>query len=246
MAGGKRALRIVAAGLALVVALGGCAAGPDEPDDAGAEAAATTAEPEATPAPEKEGEKKGEPKAEGPAKVLIRKAFRKMQVAFKRKDARSAVGGMAPLSVRYLKMTQRAVATAGRSEIEKLSVWQKLVLTTLRTDEDPEVIGALSPEAFLDYVFDYDFDYFPTARLRASSIKMTSRKTAAVGIGSTVVWFQRVDGEWKVDCRGAFEAVSVITKRYAKKEGLTIRTTIFGLAEDFTTNVVPGDVWSKP
>ncbi|HYP24944.1 MAG TPA: hypothetical protein VEV43_15360, partial [Actinomycetota bacterium] len=135
---------------------------------------------------------------------------------------------------------------AGRSEIEKLSVWQKLVLTTLRTDEDPQVIGALSPEAFLDYVFDYDFDYFPTARLRASSIKMTSRKTAAVGIGSTVVWFQRVDGEWKVDCRGAFEAVSVITKRYAKKEGLTIRTTIFGLAEDFTTKVVPGDVWSKP
>lgn len=246
MASGKRALRIVAAGLALVVALGGCAAGPDEPDDAGAEAAASTAEPEVTPAPEKEGEKKGEPKAEGPAKVLIRKAFRKMQVAFKRKDARSAVRGMAPLSVRYLKMTQRAVATAGRSEIEKLSVWQKLVLTTLRTDEDPEVIGALSPEAFLDYVFDYDFDYFPTARLRASSIKMTSRKTAAVGIGSTVVWFQRVDGEWKVDCRGAFEAVSVITKRYAKKEGLTIRTTIFGLAEDFTTNVVPGDVWSKP
>lgn len=183
---------------------------------------------------------------EPPPKVGIKKAFRKMQIAFRRRDARSAMRLMTPRTVRYLKATQRHVATAGRPKIESLSVWQKLVLTTLRTDHHEDLVGALSPEAFLDYVFGYDLDHFPTARLRTKSIEVRSASTAAAAVGSTAVRFKRVDGEWRVDCRGAFEAVSVTTKRSARRAGQTTEEAIFRLAEDATTGLVSPDVWDRP
>ena len=244
-AGGKRALSIAAVALAVAVASSGCA-GDGAQDEPGAEAVATTAAPSEPPASTPKPAKPSKPTPKGPAKAQIVVAFRKMQVAFERKDPGAVLRRTGRLSKTYLKKTKKAVATAGRAKIKKLSVWQKLVLTTLRTDLEADEIGALSRKQFLDHVFEYGLDYFPTARLRKRIIEVTGPRTAAAGIGRGPIWFELVEGEWKVEVVGAFETLGNITKEFAKQEGHTIKRAILGLAEEFTRDVVPGDVWSKP
>jgi hypothetical protein len=233
-AGGRRAVRSAAAALVLAVAVAGCAS--DEPGPPRDEAAATT--PASSPSASETEETS--------PKVLIVQAFRKMQVSFKRKDARTAVRYMAPRSVKALKSLQRVTATGGPAQIEKLTIWQRLVLTMLRTDYDEGLLGGLSPEGFLDYVFSFDLNYFPAARLRTSSIEITGPRTAVAVVGRSPVWFQLVDDQWKVDVRGVFEGVSLFTKRFAKRRGVSPDDVIRSVAEERTTGAVVPEVWDKP
>lgn len=238
--------RCAVAALTMAIALGGCAS--EDPADRGTdEVAVATASPATPPTPSpKPARARPGPIPDGPPKVLIVKAFRKMQRAFDRKDAGAVLRHTGPLSIRYLKQTRRAIASAGRDEIEKLSVWQKLTLTTLRTDLDEEEIGGLSNEGLLGYVFEYKLDSFPSGRLRKRLIHMDGPRAATVATRGSLVWFTVADGEWKVEVLGGFENVSRVTKDYAEREGLTIHRAILGLAEHLSNDVVPGDVWQEP
>ncbi|MDQ4126171.1 MAG: hypothetical protein M3134_11330 [Actinomycetota bacterium] len=240
--------RCAVAALTMAIAVGGCASG--DPGDPGTdEVAVATASPTPSPPPSaspEPGRGKTRPAPDGPAKVLIVKAFRKMQRAFERKDARAILRHTGPLTIRYLKQTRRATASADRDEIMKLSVWQKLALTTLRTDLDEDEIAGLSNEDLLGYVFEYELDSFPSGRLRKRFVHMNGPRAATVATRGSLLWFTVVDGEWKVEVLGGFENVSRVTKEYAEKEGLTIHSAILGLAEHLTKDVVPGDVWQEP
>lgn len=232
----------------MAIAVGGCAS--EDPEGPGTEeVAAATASPAPSPPPTSRP-KRDKPERErlpkGPAKGLIVKAFQEMQRAMRKDDAKEVLRRTGPLTIVYLKKTRKAIASAGRAEIAKLSVWQKLVLTTLRTDLDEQAIAEMSNADLLGYVFEYEYDSFPRGRLRKSLIHMNGRREATVATRGSLVWFSVDDGEWKVEIVGGFENVSRVTKEYAQTEGIKVKTAIFGLAEEFTKNVVPGDVWQKP
>lgn len=125
-------------------------------------------------------------------------------------------------------------------------MWQKLTLTTLRTDLDEAEIAGLSNEDLLGYVFDYELDSFPSGRLRMRLIHMDGPRAATAATRGSLIWFTVGDGEWKVEILGGFENVSRVTKDYAEREGLTIHRAVFALAEHLTKDVVPGDAWQEP
>lgn len=112
--------RCAVAALTLAIAVGGCAS--EDPGGSGTdEVAVATASPTpsspplASPKPARDKPARDKPKAvpDGPSKVQIVEAFRKMQRAFERKDARAVLRHTGPLSIRYLNQTRRAIESAG-------------------------------------------------------------------------------------------------------------------------------------
>ncbi|HYO61682.1 MAG TPA: hypothetical protein VEU29_07270 [Actinomycetota bacterium] len=230
--GGTRILRGAAAAVAVTVLAAGCSSeGASEPR---AEASATAA-----PSPS--------PANEPSPKVLAARAFRRLQIAYKREDSNSTIRMFAPATIKALDRLQRVVATGGPDEIARLTPWQKIVLTILRTDVHHDLLEGASPELFFGYgVYSYELDYFPSARLDPDNVKITGPRTAVAVIGGSPVWFQLVDGEWKVDARGIFELGSFVARRMAKRQGRSVDEIVLAIAEVRSDNDLPPDVWEKP
>lgn len=230
--GGTLAPHGAAAAVAVAVLATGCSSGaPDEPRAKAAPTAAPSPSPTKEPSP----------------KVLAARAFRRLQIAYARQDGGTTMQMFAPATITALNRLHRVVVTGGPDEIARLSPWQKLVLTVLRTDIHEDLLEGLSTESFFAYaVYGYDLDYFPTARLDPKNVKITGPRTAVAIIGGSPVWFQLVDGSWKVDARGIFEAASFVTRRMAKRQGRTVDEIVLAVAEVRTENALSPDVWQKP
>lgn len=230
--GGTLALRGAAAACALAVLVAGCSSEPSGEPRA-------EATPTAAPSPS--------PTKEPSPKVLAAEAFRRLQIAYKREDAGTTIRMFAPATLQALKRLKRVTVTGGPGEIARLSPWEKLVLTILRTDINEDLLEGLSLESFFGYgIYSYELDYFPTARLDPENVKITGPRTAVAVIGGSPVWFQLVDGSWRVDARGIFEAASFVTRRMAKRQGRTTDEIVLSVAEVRTDLEVPPDVWEKP
>ena len=125
--------------LALALIAGACSESRPEPK------AAATPTPPPTPTPSPE------PRAE----VQITRAFDGFLAAVRRDDARSAIRFVDEDSVQYLTALERATSSAGPAAIERLSTYEKLVVTTLRTARGSQWIEGLSPQAFFAYLNGY-------------------------------------------------------------------------------------------
>lgn len=233
--GGRRGTARCAAAVILSISTVGCVSETADEPRTGAAATSSAQPPSPSPTPET------------PPRELVAQAFRRLQIAVKRVDGGSSFNMLAPATRRSLNYLQRIVATGGPEAIARLSPWQKIVLTFLRTDYPLDLIEGLSTERFFGYAyFTSGLDYFPTNRLSPRNVKITGPRTAVAVIGGSPVWFQLVDGSWRVDLRGVFELGSDVTRRLAERHGLTVEQVILAIAEDRTRKDVSPDVWEKP
>lgn len=227
-----RALAGLAAGC---LALGASCAGSDEqalPGRASSEPSAPASPaPDAEPSPEKEI-----------AKVLAR-----FTRAVKDEDARTTANLVDRKTIRYLKRLQDDVGSAGPGRIARLSPWEKLALTGLRTDFDEETLGALSVEGFLDHLLDYEEIFLPYEKLDPKRIRVDgSRATVKLDLPRGRLRFQRAGGSWRLDARRLFHEVDENLVRLARQRGWTVDELVLRLGERITLYRLTPDVWEDP
>lgn len=230
--GGRWALGSAALALVLAVSAAGCAA--DE----------TSGEPGAEASPSEAPEPELSPKKE------IAKALARFNTSVKDEDARSTAHLLDRDTIRYLKRLRRHVGSAGPGQIARLTPWERLVVTGLRTDFDETTLGALSVEGFLDHMLDYEEIFLPFARLEPRRVRVEG--SLAVGIMDVPgprlrLELERSRGSWRIDVRPLFYRVDESLALLARQRyGRTVDDQILRFAEQITRYRVPRDVWEKP
>jgi hypothetical protein len=195
------------------------------------------AEPAATPTPQASPEEE------------IAQTLERFTTSVKDEDARSTANLLDRDTIRYLKRLRRHVGSAGPAQIARLTPWEKLALTGLRTDFDEKTLGALSVEGFLDHMMDYEeiflaFERFEPRRLRVEG----SRAVAIMDVPRPRLRLEleRSRGSWRIDARALFYRVDEGLALWAKGRGRTVDEQILRFAEDITAYGVLPDVWEKP
>lgn len=200
--------------------------------------ASPSAEADATPEPEREPSPKKE----------VAKALARFTRSVKAEDAGSTSNVLDLDTVRYLKRLRRDVGTAGPGRIARLSPWDKLALTGLRTDFDDATLGALSVEGFLGYLLDYEEIFLPYEKVTPKRIRVDGPK-AVVTLRGRARWRPRLElvrGSWRLDARPLFRDVDRSLARVARLRGMTVDDLVLEFGEEITLYHVRRDVWKKP
>lgn len=221
--------------LALALIAGACSESPPEPG------AAATPTPPPTPTPSPE------PRPE----VLVTRAFDGFTAAIRRTDTRSAIRFVDDDSVEYLTALERATSSAGPGAIERLSTYEKLVVTTLRTARGSEWVEGLSPPAFLGYLIGYKLVRIPKwLSIAPAGVEVSGRHAvvhlARHGGRRLSVTFELRDGSWKVDVRKLLEVFGWQVDRISEKRGEDKTAVIYAVSSVLSGKLVdPETVWDK-
>lgn len=232
---GRGTVRRAAAALAVVVAVaaGGCSS--DEPSAPRAEATAGTSSSSLAKEPE------ASPKRE------VVKALARFTRSVRDEDARTTANLLDRHTIRYLKRLQRHVGSAGPAQIARLTPWEKLVVTGLRTDFDEKTLGALSVEGFLDHMLDYEEIFLPFDLTEPERVRIQgSRAVVTAGLSKARLELELAGGSWKLDARPLFYRVDEGLASVAGQRGRSLDDQVLRFAEQITRYRIPRDVWEKP
>jgi hypothetical protein len=197
--------------------------------------------------PESESEAAPTRGAEASPEEEIENALARFNRSVKDEDARSTANLLDRDTIRYLKRLRNHVGSAGRGRIAKLTPWEKLALTGLRTDFDERTLGALSVEGFLDHVLDYEEIFLPFERLELQRVRVEgSRAVAIVDVARLRLKLERSRGSWRIDARPLFYRVDEGLRGIARDRGHTVDEQVLRFGERITAYRLTPDVWEKP
>lgn len=223
--------------LSIALVLASCSSepsGPSEPRDA----AGASVSPSPSPSPS--------PTPTAPPEEQIVRVYGRFRREYDHASLYVAYRMLDRDTVRLLGRLQNATGRAGPEQIARLSLWEKLVVTTLRTDYSEDLLEGLSTQRFLGYVASYELFPIPKPDVTRQRVEVRGATAiASLGRGQRVR-FDVEDGEWKVDMVPMIDNFSYLLRSNAGYDGVTVDQYVIETAEGATVNAVPADVWRKP